>query len=81
MEKQKRRAFHSSLTQHDGWVVLLDKTIQSKHANQVEPEAAAIAKSHAFYVAGGLGQAVLHKADGTIRAERTYGKDPENPLG
>jgi len=75
MVKQNRHVFHSMLTSHDGWVVLLDNEVQSKHANQIEAEAAANAKSHAFYEAGGLGRAVFHKADGTIREERTYGED------
>ena len=81
MAERQRQVFHSSLTQQDGWVVSLDKKVQSKHANQVEAEAAALAKSHATYEAGGLGLAVLHKADGTIREERTYGSDLEDNPG
>jgi hypothetical protein len=30
---------------------------------------------------GGPGQAVLHKADGQIKEERTYGKDPRQHPG
>ena len=81
MVKQNRHVFHSMLTPHDGWVVLLAKEVQSKHANQLEAEAAANAKSHAFYEAGGLGRAVFHKADGTIREERTYGEEYESTPG
>ena len=52
------------------------KTI-STHSTQEESEAAAIAAGRVAYEKGGLGQAVMHKADGVIREEHTYGKDPE----
>jgi hypothetical protein len=45
------------------------------------PRRAAIAAARKVYDAGGLGQAVLHKTDGTIREERTYGEDPEKYPG
>jgi hypothetical protein len=58
-------------------VVLLDKQVVSKHGTQKEAEEAATEEAQVSYKEGGLGQAVLHKTDGTIREERTYGKDPE----
>ena len=81
MAKQQRQVFHSIQTKKDGWVVLLDQQVVSKHANQKEAEQAAIEEGRAADDAGGLGQAVLHKSDGTIREERTYGKDPEKTPG
>ena len=81
MAKQQRQVFHAILTKKDGWVVLLDQQVLSRHANQKEAEEAAIAEGRATYEGGGLGQAVLHKSDGTIREERTYGRDPEKTPG
>lgn len=76
-----RQVFHSILTKDQGWVVLLDKQVVSKHANQVHAEAAAVAEARSVYGDGGLSQAVFHKADGQIKSERTYGKDPERTPG
>ena len=73
MAKQKRKVFHSSLTK-TGWEG--GETV-SRNSNQKANEAAAIAAGRKAYEDGGLGQAVLHKANGVIREERTYGKDPE----
>jgi hypothetical protein len=81
MAKQKRQVFHSILTKKDGWVVLLEKQVVSKHDTQKESERAAIEEARVTFEDGGLGQAVLHKSDCTIREERTYGKDPEKSLG
>ena len=81
MANQERQVFHSILTKRDGWVVLLDKEVVSRHASQKESEKAAIEEGRATYEGGGLGQAVLHKSDSTIREERTYGKDPERTPG
>jgi hypothetical protein len=77
----ERRIFHSILTKTDGWVVKAEGEILSRHGSQEESEAAAIVNGNRVYEAGGLAQAVLHKADGTIREERTYGKDPERTPG
>lgn len=81
MAKVARQVFHSILTKDHGWVVTLDKQVQSKHPTQKAAEKAAIEEARAAYEDGGLGQAVLHKSDGTIREERTYGKDPERSPG
>jgi hypothetical protein len=77
----ERRIFHSILTKNDGWVVKAEGEILSRHGSQEESEAAAIVHGHRVYEAGGLAQAVLHKSDGTIREERTYGGDPERTPG
>lgn len=81
MAKIERQVFHSILTKKDGWVVLLDKQVVTKHETQKEAERAAVAEARAAYEDGGLGQAVLHKLDGTIREERTYGRHPERTPG
>jgi hypothetical protein len=81
MPKQpKRQVFNSSLSKK-GWIVTNGGKTQSTHETQKKAEAAAIAAAKKVYDAGGLAQAVLHKSDGTIREERTYGKDPERHPG
>jgi hypothetical protein len=77
---QKRRVFHSILTK-GGWEMKEARRTVSRHENQREAEWAAIAAGRNTVVNGGLGQAVLHKSDGTIREERTFGKDPERRPG
>jgi len=76
----KRHVFHSSLTKQ-GWAVTEGGETVSRHRNQKEAETATRNAGRKAYSEGGLGQAVLHKSDGTIREERTYGKDPERTPG
>jgi hypothetical protein len=76
----KRSVFHSSPTT-TGWKVTLNGQTLSNHRTQRASEAAAIKAGHAAEDKGGLGQAVLHRTDGTIREERTYGKDPSDKPG
>jgi hypothetical protein len=78
--KQKRKVFHSSLTK-TGWVVTEGGEPVSRHGNQKDAETAARKAGRKAQAEGSLGQAVLHKRDGTIREERTYGKDPERTPG
>jgi hypothetical protein len=79
-KKQERQVFHS-IQSKKGWQVERNKRVVSHHERQTEAEAAAIEAAKAVYDNGGLGQAVLHKANGEIREERTYGKDPERTPG
>jgi hypothetical protein len=76
----KREVFHSSPSA-DGWKVTNDGETISNHRTQVAAEKAATAAGQKAWRDGGLGQAVLHKKDGTIAEERTYGKDPWRTLG
>jgi hypothetical protein len=81
MPKQpKRQVFNSSLSKN-GWIVTSGGETLSQHEKQEESEAAAIAAAKEVHQGGGLAQAILHKSDGTIREERTYGKDPERTPG
>ena len=76
----RRAVFHSVPTK-DGWKVERSGQTISKHNTQKAAEAAAIKAGHKAENQGGLGQAVLHKSDGTIREERTYGSDPKSTAG
>jgi uncharacterized protein DUF2188 len=80
MAKAIRHVFHSTLTRK-GWIVVEGGEIIARNSNQKANEAAAIAAGRKAYEGGGLAQAVLHKSNGQIREERTYGKDPERTRG
>ena len=80
MAKQQRQVFHSIMDK-DGWTLVHNGGVKSRHATQAEAEETAIAAGRAAYDSGGLGQAVLHKENGEVREERTYGKDPEKYPG
>ncbi len=77
---KKREVFHSVLGA-EGWQVTKDGKAVSEHASQADAEAAAIQAGRKAFEKGGLGQAVLHKSDGVISEERTYGEDPEKTPG
>jgi hypothetical protein len=76
----QRKVYHSSNTK-EGWKVTHEGKALSGHSSQEEAEAEAIRLGKKAQEDSGLGQAVLHKADGEIREERTYGKDPERSPG
>jgi hypothetical protein len=76
----KRSVFHSAPSK-DGWKVTQSKETISTHKTQKAAESAAVAAGRAALASGGKGQAVLHKSDGTIREERTYGADPKKTPG
>lgn len=75
-----RKVYHS-LPNGDGWKVSYHGTTVSNHRTQAASEAKAVTLGHRAENAGGLGQAVLHKSNGTIREERTYGSDPRRTKG
>lgn len=76
----KRQVFHS-VPKKNAWAVVQSGQVVSSHKTQKASEAAAIKAGHKAENEGGLGQAVLHKTDGTIREERTYGADPKGSKG
>ena len=80
MAKQSRNVFHS-VSRKGEWVVTLNNRSVAAHATQAESEKDAKDRARQAYSGGGLGQAVLHRADGSIRTEHTYGKDPERHPG
>ena len=80
MAKQTRQVFHS-VKRKGAWTVTRSNKAVSTHDTQVEAETEAKRLGRAAYHAGGLGQAVMHRADGEIRTEHTYGKDPERFAG
>jgi hypothetical protein len=80
MAKRQRQVFHS-VNRKGVWTVTLNNKAVATHDTQSQSEADARRRGRAAYEAGGLGQAVMHRADGEIRTEHTYGKDPERYPG
>jgi hypothetical protein len=77
----KREVYHSSPSKDGGWKVTKGGQTISNHNTQKASETAAIKAGHRAKNQGGFAQAVLHKADGRIREERTYGADPRSRKG
>ena len=75
-----RKVYHSVLSQGPWKIRHNDQTV-STHETQKDAEQAAMELGRRAEADGSLGQAVLHKGDGTIREERIYGKDPERTRG
>lgn len=75
-----RRVFHS-VPSGNGWAVKSSGRTVSNHRTQAASEHAAVKAGHKAENGGGLGQAVLHRSDGTIKEERTYGNDPRRIPG
>jgi tartrate dehydratase beta subunit/fumarate hydratase class I family protein len=67
-----RKVYHSGPSD-TGWKVTSAGRTISTHRTQRASEAAATAAGRKAEAKGGLGQAVLHKLNGRIREERSYG--------
>jgi len=77
---KKRKTYHVVPDKDKGdWAVKPEgaERATSRHPTQKE----AIEKARSIAENQPLGQIVIHKSDGTIREERTYGKDPYPPKG
>lgn len=63
----------------DDWVVKAegDGTTSSTHGTKEEAVAAAVARARD----AGLGQVKIHKRNGTLEEERTFGNDPRRTPG
>ena len=74
-----RKTYHVVPSPKGGWNVEAEKASRpsSRHGtkDEVVTRARELAKQQ------NLGQVVIHKKDGTIQEERTYGKDPEGTPG
>ncbi len=69
----RRRIYH--VVPDDGaWKVKGENSIRASSIHDRKPDAIARAKQLAKV--GRLGQVIVHKADGSIQTEYTYGRDP-----
>jgi len=77
MAQIRLEVFHSSLRKK-GWVVREGGETLSQHCSQKEAEEAARVAGRNTHHHGGIGQAVFHRRDGSIREARICGRDPEH---
>ncbi len=75
----KRKTYHVTPGTNGGWKVKGEKVSRASSSHETKAKAVERAKEPAKNQ--GLGQVVIHKQDGTIQTEHTYGKDPYPPKG
>lgn len=76
--KNGRKVYHVSPDQ-GGWMVKAEGGSRKLSTHSHKPEAVAAARERAQ--SDNLGQVIVHKKDGTIQTEYTYGADPRDIPG
>ncbi len=76
----ERKVYHVEPSRdREGWDIKEQGAMKPESHHQRKQEAVLVArkmaKSHP------LGQVVIHKADGSVEEERTYGRDPDRSHG
>lgn len=74
----KRRIYHVTPDEGD-WKVKESGAERAVKILEDKSDAVQLAKDLAK--SAGLGQVIIHKSDGTIQTEHTYGQDPEKYPG
>ena len=77
--KSTRVTYHVTPNSDEGWDVKKEKADRASSNHDTKAEAIERAKELAKKQT--LGQVVIHKKDGTIQIEYTYGEDPYPPEG
>ena len=75
----KRRTYHVVPNSQGGWYVKAENSSRASSSHEKKTDAV----DHAKHLAKNqtLGQIVIHRQDGQIQTEHTYGKDPYPPKG
>ena len=75
----RRKSFHVTKNLGGGWNVKAagGKKASSKHKTQAAAQKAATKQAKS----ASKGQVVIHRPNGQIRTEHTYGSDPHPPKG
>jgi Uncharacterized protein conserved in bacteria (DUF2188) len=79
MAKTKRSVYHVTPKKGGGWNV--KKEGNQKASGTFDKKTDAVAQGKSLAKKAPLGQIKIHKQDGTIQTEYTYGKDPYPPKG
>ena len=74
-----RKVYHVTPGKDGGWKIKEETASRASSSHETKVEAIARAKELAKKQE--LGQIVIHKQDGSIQTEHTYGKDPYPPKG
>jgi hypothetical protein len=75
----ERKVYHVVPNGDQGWRLKVEGAQRATSRHQTKEEA--IQKGRALASKEPLGQVIIHKRDGTIEGEYTYGKDPFPPRG
>ena len=74
-----RKTYHVTPNQDGGWNVKAEHA--SRASSTCDNKADAVDRGRELAKSQPLGQLVIHKQDGTIQTEHTYGQDPYPPKG
>lgn len=74
-----RKVYHVTKNKNEGWDVKKENATRATKNLDTKDEALKVAKELAKNA--DLGQVIVHKQDGKIQTEYTYGKDPYPPKG
>lgn len=74
-----RKIYHVTPNKEGGWNVKGQRA--SRASSTHESKADAVDRGRELAKSQSLGQLVIHKQDGTIQTEHTYGQDPCPPKG
>jgi len=74
-----RKTYHVTPKPEGGWNVKGENASRASSSHDTKADAVDRAKELAKNQ--DLGQVIIHKKDGTIQTEHTYGKDPYPPKG
>lgn len=77
MAKTERRVVYHVVPHKEGWAIKRSREVVDTHPTKAEAvqRGMELGRSHV------KGQLVIHKKDGTIQEERTYGADPRKTKG
>lgn len=78
-EMAQHKTYHVTPGTDGDWKVKEEKASKASSKHETKAEAVERAKDLAKNQV--LGQVIIHKQDGTIQTEHTYGKDPYPPKG
>lgn len=79
MARKKRMVYHVTPSSNGGWDI--KKEGGKRPSDHLEKKTDAIARGKELAKKAPLSQIKIHKQDGTIQTEYTYGDDPYPPKG
>jgi len=74
-----RKVYHVTPGPKGGWQVKAEKASRASSIEDTKDKA--VEKAKELAKSSSEGQVVIHKKDGTIQTEHTYGSDPFPPKG
>lgn len=77
--KPERKSYHVTSNGDDGWKVKM--TGNQRASSTHDTKAQAVERARELAKGQDLGQVVVHRDDGTIQTEWSYGADPHPPKG